>query len=121
MKKIPVEAGCCGITSHQNKLFLTFTGKPCVKILNSAGEVLQTIQTNSQGQNLFVRPQCITLSTDGRTFYVSDWNQHTVTSYNVTGGQINVYKHGELKRPRVSDCDRKQVSIYVWRLVTEPP
>ena len=101
MKKIPVEDGCRGITSHQNKLFVTFTGKkPCVKILNSAGAVLQTIQTNSQGQNLFVTPKYITLSTDGRTFYVSDWDQHTVTSYNVTDGQINVYKHGELKRPR---------------------
>ena len=99
MKKIPVEDGCYGITSHQNKLFVTFTGKPCVKILNSAGAVLQTIQTNSQGQNLFVTPQYITLSTDGRTFYVSDSNQHTVTSYNVTDGQINVYKHGELKWP----------------------
>ena len=101
MKKIPVEDGCYGITSHQNKLFVTFIGeKPCVKILNSAGAVLQTIQTNSQGQNLFVAPEYITLGTDGRTFYVSDWDQHTVTSYNVTGGQINVYKHGELKRPQ---------------------
>ena len=100
MKTIPMEDGCRGITSHQNKLFVTFTGKPCVKILNSAGAVLQTIQTNSQGQNLFVTPQYIALSTDGRTFYVSDFKQHTVTSYNVTGGQINVYKHGELKRPR---------------------
>ena len=100
MKKIPVEDGCRGITSHQNKLFVTFVGKkPCVKILNSAGAVLQTIQTNSQGQNLFDRPQYITLSTDGRTFYVSDIKQHTVTSYNVTDGQINVYKHGELKWP----------------------
>ena len=99
MKKIPMEDGCRGITSHQNKLFVTFTGKPCVKILNSAGAVLQTIQTNSQGQNLFVTPEYITLSTDGRTFYVSDYNQHTVTSYNVTGGQINIYRHGELERP----------------------
>ena len=100
MKKVPVEDGCRGIASHQNKLFVTFVGKPCVKILNSAGAVLQTIQTNSQGQNLFVTPEYITLSTDGRTFYVSDWNQHTVTSYNVTDEQINVYKHGELKHPQ---------------------
>ena len=99
MKKIPMEDGCRGITSHQHKLFVTFTGKPCVEILNSAGAVLQTIQTNSQGQNLFVNPQYITVSTDGRTFYVSDSNQNTVTSYNVTGGQINVYKHDELKCP----------------------
>ena len=99
MKTIPVEDGCHGITSRQNKLFVTFTRKPCVKILNSAGAVLQTIQTNSQGQNLFVNPQYITLSTDGRTFYVSDYDQQTVTSYNVTGGQINVYRHDELKRP----------------------
>ena len=100
MKTIQMEDGCRGITSHQNKLFVTFVGKkPCVKILNSAGAVLQTIQTNSQGQNLLVTPQYITLSTDGRTFYVSNLKQHTVTSYNVTGGQINVYNHGELKCP----------------------
>ena len=96
-----MEDGCCGITSHQNNLFVAFRGKkPCVKILNIAGAVLQTIQTNSQGQNLFVAPEYISLSTDGRTFYVSDNNQNTVTSYNVTGGQINFYKHGELKCPQ---------------------
>ena len=100
MKTITMEDGCHGITSHQNKLFVTFIEKPCVKILNSAGAVLQTIQTNSQGQNLFVSPAYITLSTDGRTFYVSDIDQNTVTSYNVTDEQINVYKHGELKRPQ---------------------
>ena len=100
MKKIPIEDGCHGITSHQNNLFVTFTRKSCVKILNSAGAVLRTIQTNSQGQNLFVNPLYISLSTDGRTIYVSDGDQHTVTSYNVTGGQINVYRHDELKCPR---------------------
>ena len=101
MKKMPMENGCRGITSHQNKLFVTFIGKkPCVKILNCAGAILQTIQTNSQGENLFVRPEYITLSTDGQTIYVSDSKQHTVTSYNVTDGQINVYKHEKLKRPR---------------------
>ena len=100
MKKIYMEDGCYGITSHQNKLFVTFTGKPCVKILNSAGAVLQTIQTNSQGQNLFVRPQYITLSIDGQTIYVSDIRQHTVASYNVTDGQTNVYKHNKLKWPQ---------------------
>ena len=101
MKKIPMEDGCHGITSHQNKLFVTFIGKkPCVKILNSAGAVLQTIQTNSQGQNLFVNPQHITLSTDGRTIYVSDPGQHTVTSYSVTGEQRNVYKHEKLVYPQ---------------------
>ena len=101
MKKVPMEAGCCGITSHQNKLFVTFTGEnPSVKILNSAGEVLHTIRTNSQGQNLFVYPQYITVSTDGRTFYVSDSKQNTVTSYSVTGEQLNVYKHENLNCPR---------------------
>ena len=100
MNKVQMEDGCRGITSHQNKLFVTFTGKPCVKILNSAGTVLQTIQTNSQGQKLFVNPLYITLSTVGRTFYVSDYNQNTVTSYNVTDAQINVYRHDELKCPR---------------------
>ena len=100
MKKVPMEAGCCGITSHQNKLFVTFTGQnPSVKILNNTGEVLHTIRTNSQGQNLFVYPQYITVSTDGWTFYVSDSKQHTVTSYSVTGEQLNVYKHKNLNWP----------------------
>ena len=115
MKKIPMEDSCHGITSHQNKLFVTFTRKPSVKILNSAGAVLQTIQTNSQGQNLFVTPQYITVSTDGRTFYVSDFNQHTVTSYNVTDGQINVYKHGELKRPKgLTVIENKFIFVCGW-------
>ena len=101
MKKVPMENGCCGITSHQNKLFVTFTWQnPSVKILNGAGEVLHTVRTNSQGQNLFVDPQYITVSTDGRTFYVSDSKQHTVTSYNVTGEQLNVYKHENLNCPK---------------------
>ena len=101
MKKVPMEAGCHGITSHQNKLFVTFIGqKPSVKILNSAGEVLHTIRTNSQGQNLFVYPEYITVSTDGRTFYVSDSKQNTVTSYSVTGEQLNVYIHKNLNCPR---------------------
>ena len=100
VKKIPVEDVCCGITSHQNKLFVTFVGKkPCVEILNSTGTVLQTIKTNSQGQSLYVTPQYITLSTDGQTIYVSDSDQNTVTSYSMTDGQINVYKHDELKCP----------------------
>ena len=101
MKKVPMEAGCHGVTSHQNKLFVTFTGqKPSVKILNSAGKVLHTIRTNSQGQNLFVDPEYITVSTDGRTFYVSDSKQNTVTSYSVTGEQLNVYKHKNLNWPK---------------------
>ena len=115
MKKVPMKDVCHGITSHQNKLFVTFTGKPCVKILNSAGAVLQTIQTNSQGQNLFVAPEYITVSTDGRTFYVSDWDQHTVTSYNVTDGQINVYKHGELKCPKgLTVIENKFIFVCGW-------
>ena len=116
MKKIPMEDVCHGITSHQNKLFVTFVGKkPCVKILNSAGAVLQTIQTNSQGQNLFVTPQYITVSTDGRTFYVSDHNQNTVTSYNVTDGQINVYKHGKLKCPKgLTVIENKFIIVCGW-------
>ena len=101
MKKVPMEDGCHGITSHQNKLFVTFTGyKPSVKILNSAGEVLHTIRTNSQGQNLYVDPQYITVSTDGRTFYVSDSKQNSVRSYSVTGEQLNVYKHKNLNCPK---------------------
>ena len=97
VKQIPMEGGCCGITSHKNKLFVTFTGKkPAVKILNSAGAVCHTIKTDSQGQNLFVDPRYITLSADGQTIYVSDWGQHTVTSYSVTGAQLYVYKHEEL-------------------------
>ena len=55
MKKIPMEHGCRGISSHENKLFVKFTGnKPSVKILISAGTVFHTIQTNSQEQNLFL-------------------------------------------------------------------
>ena len=100
MKKVRMKDGCHGITSHQNKLFVTFTGEnPSVKILNSAGKVLHTIRTNSQGQNLFVYPEYITVSTDGRTFYVSDQVQNTVTSYSVTGEQLNVYKHKNLNCP----------------------
>ena len=115
MKKISMEDGCHGITSHQNKLFVTFTRKPSVKILNSAGAVLQTIQTNSQGQNLFVNPQYITVSTDGRTFYVSDYDQQTVTSYNVTDGQINVYRHGELKCPKgLTVIENKFIFVCGW-------
>ena len=69
VKKVPMEDGCHGITSHQNKLFVTFTGKPCVKILNSAGTVLHTIQINCQGQNLFSDPLYITLQTDRQFMY----------------------------------------------------
>ena len=117
MKKVPMEAGCHGITSHQNKLFVTFTGqKPSVKILNSAGEVLHTIRTNSQGQNLFVYPQYITVSTDGQTFYISDQEQHTVTSYSVTGEQLNVYKHKNLNCPRgLTVVEDQFIFVCGWR------
>ena len=83
-----------------NKLFLKFAGKkPSVKILNSAGTVFHTIQTNSQEQNLFVRPLYMTLSTDGHVIYVSGYEKHAVTSYSVTGEKLHVYKFGKLKCP----------------------
>ena len=70
MKQIPLEDGCYGITSHQSKLFVTFTGmSPSVKILNSRGINLHAIQTNIPGQKLFDKPQYITLSTDGQTIF----------------------------------------------------
>ena len=99
MKEVPMEDDCWRITSHKHKLFVTCTEKPCVKILNSAGTVLHTIQNNSQGQNLFFQPRGIATSTDGQTIYVSDWEHHTVTSYSLTGEPLNVYRHKDLKNP----------------------
>ena len=99
--KMPMKGRCHGITSHQNKLFVTFTGnKPSIKILNNAGAVLHTIQTDSHGKKLFVDPLYITVSTDGRIIYVSDPGQNTVTSYSLTGEQLNVYIHENLNCPQ---------------------
>ena len=120
VKKVPMEDGCHGVTSHENKLFVTFRGqKPSVKILNNAGKVLHTIRTNSQGQNLFVDPEYITVSTDGRTFYVSDSGQNTVTSYSVTGEQLNVYKHKNLNWPK--GVTVVEDHICVWMGIRQPP
>ena len=98
-KQLPVEDGCHGITSYRNKLFVTSIRSPSVKILNSQGTVLRTIQTNSQGQDLFLMPEYVSFNKGGEKIYVSDFRQSRINSYSLTGEQMNVYKHKGLNFP----------------------
>lgn len=67
--------------------------------LNMNGEVVEKIQRDEQGANLFGFLQGIAINSDSKTIYLTDIEKQSVTSMTLDGTVKSVYKDKDLKDP----------------------
>ncbi|XP_053384908.1 uncharacterized protein LOC123536777 isoform X2 [Mercenaria mercenaria] len=96
VKKIPVKCKCMGITYHQDHLYVVCQSPNSVLVLDTKGNVQNTISLNN---DIFNVPQYIVVSEDSRHIYISDFDNNCIVSITLQGDVAAVYKHGELEGP----------------------
>ena len=83
--------GVSGITTYKDKLVVTSSSWPSVKLIDKRGRVYWSTDTDQQGRSLFSLPGYVTCYDDGRStaVTVSDCRKQTLTVLNAdTGGII---------------------------------
>ncbi|XP_053384902.1 uncharacterized protein LOC128546149 [Mercenaria mercenaria] len=97
VKKIPVKDKYMGITYHQDHLYVVCQGPYSVLILDTQGNVQNTISLNN---DIFNNPHYIVVSEDSRHIYISDCGSYCIVSITLQGDVSAVYKHEELSGPK---------------------
>ncbi|XP_053384888.1 uncharacterized protein LOC123536801 [Mercenaria mercenaria] len=97
VKKIAVKGKCMGITYHQDHLYVVCQDPNSVLVLDTQGNVQNTISLNN---DIFNDPQYIVVSEDSRHIYISDYGSHCIVSITLQGDVSAVYKHKKLSGPR---------------------
>ncbi|XP_053384893.1 uncharacterized protein LOC123537200 isoform X4 [Mercenaria mercenaria] len=97
VKKIPVKGKCMNITYHQDHLYVVCNYPKSVMVLDTQGNVQNTISLNN---DIFNDPRYIVVSNDSRHIYISDCRSHCIVSITLQGDVSAVYKHEELSRPK---------------------
>ncbi|XP_053390579.1 uncharacterized protein LOC128553454 [Mercenaria mercenaria] len=94
--KIPVKCKCYGIFYHQDHLYVVCQNPNSALILDTQGNVQNTI---SLYNDIFNDPQYIVVSEDSRRIYISDYDSHCIVSITLQGDVSAVYKHVKLSTP----------------------
>ncbi|XP_045199325.2 uncharacterized protein LOC123553766 [Mercenaria mercenaria] len=87
---LKANGNCYGITSTADKLIVSFTGPPKIEILGLQGDVQKTIDTTTDGQNLFIQPWHLAISPDEKYIYVSDRGNRSLTRVPTNGDMDDV-------------------------------
>ncbi|XP_045177323.2 uncharacterized protein LOC123537571 [Mercenaria mercenaria] len=95
--KIPVKYNCYGITYHQGHLYVVCQNPNSVLVLDTQGNVQNTISLNN---DIFKLPEYIVVSEDSRHIYISDFDSNCIVSITLQGDVSAVYKHKKLNSPR---------------------
>ncbi|XP_053388867.1 uncharacterized protein LOC128551934 [Mercenaria mercenaria] len=96
VKEVLVKGNCMGITYHQDHLYVICNKLKSVLVLDTQGNVQNTISLNN---DIFNDPQYIVVSKDSRHIYISDFVRDCVVSITSQGDVEAVYKHKELRGP----------------------
>ncbi|KAL4221001.1 hypothetical protein ACF0H5_019264 [Mactra antiquata] len=149
-RRMKVKGHCFGIT-YRNDLFgVTYLCPEKVEIITLNGTVLHRIRPNVGETDLLNMPYYVTFSLSGKSLYVSDHRNSSVTRLSHTGRIMSMYKDGSLIHPeslvivddgsllvvsrdnncihRISeDCERKEIILtradgllLPWALCFEP-
>ncbi|XP_053391385.1 transcription intermediary factor 1-alpha-like [Mercenaria mercenaria] len=86
---LEVDGRCYGISYCQGKLAVTFIGPAKLQIMDLKGTVLTTVIANSNGENIFGRPEYVTSSS--KSIYVSDRGMFAVIWLNWQGELMGSY------------------------------
>ncbi|XP_053384929.1 uncharacterized protein LOC123536960 [Mercenaria mercenaria] len=96
VRKIPVKCECDGIFYHQDHLYTHCKNPNSVLVLDTQGNVQNTISLNN---GIFKYPEHIVVSEDSRHIYISDYDSNCVVSITLQGDVSAVYKHENLRGP----------------------
>ncbi|XP_045174686.2 uncharacterized protein LOC123535981 [Mercenaria mercenaria] len=95
--KIPVKCNCYGISYHQDHLYVVCQNPNSVLVLDTQGNVQNTISLNN---DIFKYPRYIVVSEDSRHIYISDWGSNCTVCITLQGDVSAVYKHEKLRQPQ---------------------
>lgn len=107
---IDADSPCYGVIHLNDKIYVTQSNK--VQILDKTGKVLQSFDSDSEGNQLFSHAKYLALSPDLRTIYVSDYTNNAVTALSTDGMVKAIYKDRDLRMPYGLAVDSKGY-IYV--------
>ncbi|XP_053388611.1 uncharacterized protein LOC128551721 [Mercenaria mercenaria] len=96
VRKIKVTCECYGIFYHQDYLYVFCQSPNSVLVLDTQGNVQNTISLNN---GIFNAPRYIVVSDDSRHIYISDFGSDCIVSITLQGDVSAVYKHEELIAP----------------------
>ncbi|XP_060569018.1 uncharacterized protein LOC132727503 [Ruditapes philippinarum] len=94
--KLKVDGECLGISHHQGKLAVTFSIYAKLQIMDLKGNIKITVTKDSNGDNIFSEPWCVT--TNSHSLYVSDAGKKEVTWFNWQGEMIG--RNVDITSPR---------------------
>ncbi|XP_052818953.1 E3 ubiquitin-protein ligase TRIM71-like [Mya arenaria] len=99
-KEIKVSPMCRGITSYNNRLYVSYQSNPRIKVMTLDGHIISTFQTDD-GIQFFKAPFYLTVSASTPpTLYVSDYDAHTVLQLSLDGKVLREYRDKQLRHPR---------------------
>ncbi|XP_053402780.1 uncharacterized protein LOC128558037 [Mercenaria mercenaria] len=96
---IVVDGNCYGIVYIKNRLVASYINPPKVEILSLDGKVIQRIDTDSSGKDLFQFPRYVAVHRDGNCIYVSDFKTNSVTKVTTSGTVLDTYEEANLSYP----------------------
>jgi hypothetical protein len=97
-RTLAVNCLCYGIVYHNNKLIISCIGDHfSVRMLDLAGNVLQSFDKDHEGEQLFSSPYHVILGKNCNSLYVSSYEKGNVTRLSMDGTVLAVYKHEQLK------------------------
>ncbi|XP_045176315.2 uncharacterized protein LOC123536888 [Mercenaria mercenaria] len=96
VRKIPVKCECYGIFYHQDHLYVVCMNPNSVLVLDTQGNVQNTISLNNY---IFERPRSIVVSEDSTHIYIGDCLSNCIVSITLQGDVSAVYRHRYLGGP----------------------
>ncbi|XP_052816151.1 uncharacterized protein LOC128242833 isoform X2 [Mya arenaria] len=98
-KEIKVSPDCRGITSYDNRLYVSYQSNPRIEVMTLDGHIISTFQTDD-GRQLFQAPFHLTVSASTPpTLYVSDYTANTVLQLTLDGKVLREYRDEQLNSP----------------------
>jgi len=105
VRDVRVGGWCRGIDCADGKLFVVYDTEKKLEIMTVTGTVLQKVERNDRGGQIFKDPSYVTVSSANQSIYVSEWGEGQVTVLGLDDKVKEEYRDDRLGQPRQLAAD----------------